>query len=139
MNEKYDYQGEEMLQKSISNRRKDEKYTMKYRFVKTVVLILAWVSLGINLEMIGPTLEDLKIYLNIDYTTISLALILRNCSYMGMTILFGLFINKLNNYYEIVMACSSAIMALGNSEIFKFRKIFYLNIIAISYFLVFEN
>lgn len=115
MNEKDDYQGEEMLQKSISNRRKDEKYTMKYRFAKTVVLILAWVSLGINLEMIGPTLEDLKIYLNIDYTTISLALILRNCSYMGMTILFGLFINKLNNYYEIVMACSSAIMALGNS------------------------
>ena len=98
------------------NRRKDEKYTMKYRIVKTLVLILAWVSLGVNLEMIGPTLEDLKIFLNIDYSTISLALILRNFSYLGVTVIFGLFLQKCTKYYELIMAFSSATMALGKKK-----------------------
>lgn len=124
--EKDDFENETTLNKH-NNRRKDDKYTINYRIVKTIVLILAWVSLGVNLEMIGPTLEDLKIFLNIDYSTISIALILRNVSYLGVTVVFGLFLQKFTNYYELIMAFSSATMALGKKKrnLSKFYKIIF--------------
>lgn len=98
---------------SLNKRPHNDKYTNKYRLIKTLLLILAWICLGINLEMIGPTLEDLKIYLDANYSTISFGLILRNSGYLVLTILFGLILDKVLNYSEALMAISSATLALG--------------------------
>ena len=95
-------------------KRREDKYTTNYRFVKTALLILAWISLGTNLELIGPTFEDLKIFIDVDYSALSFGLILRNVAYLSLTILFGLVLDKFSAYSELIMAVSSAIMALGS-------------------------
>ena len=95
-------------------KRREDKYTTNYRLVKTALLILAWISLGTNLELIGPTFEDLKIFIDVDYSALSFGLILRNVSYLSLTVLFGLVLDKFSAYSELIMAVSSAIMALGS-------------------------
>lgn len=96
------------------NKRKDnDMYTSNYRMTKTILLILAWISLGLNLEMIGSTLEDLKIFLNVDYSTISFSIILRNCSYLVVTIFLGLVLDKCAHFSELLMSFASFVMALG--------------------------
>ena len=47
------------------------KYTTKYRVFKTSLLILAFVSYGLNFEIVGPTLEDLRVQMSVNYSEIS--------------------------------------------------------------------
>lgn len=108
---------------SLNKRKNDDKYTLKYRLLKTLLLILAWISFGLNFEMIGPTFEDLKIYLNINYSAISFGLILRNFGYMALTLVFGFVLDKVSHYSEALMAFSSAVVALSKFQIFIFKYI----------------
>lgn len=101
-------------QTSIRNRSKPEAYTLYYRFIKTILLILAWISFGLNFEIIGPTFEDLKIYLKVNYSSISFVLVLRNVGYLALTLLFGLLLDKYSRHSEYLMACSSALIAASN-------------------------
>ncbi|RNA38239.1 sodium-dependent glucose transporter 1A-like [Brachionus plicatilis] len=101
-------------QTSLRNRNKSESYTLYYRFLKTVLLIFAWISFGLNFEIVGPTFEDLKTYLQVNYSSISFALVLRNIGYLSLTVLFGLVLDKYSKYSENLMAFSSALIAVSN-------------------------
>ena len=114
--ESVDYGFNRVTSRRISN----DQYTMYYRILKTVLLIFTMISFGFNFELIGPTLEDLKIFLNVNYSSISFALVLRNIGYLSVTILLGLTINRILKYSELCMAISSAIVFA--SWIFLHRK-----------------
>ena len=89
------------------------KYTMKYRLTKTFLMILTWICFGLNFEMIGITLEDLRVYLDVNYASISFGLVLRNVGYLSLTLLFGLVFEKIAKYSDSYMAISSALIGLS--------------------------
>ena len=101
----------------------DDRFTLKYRVLKTFLLIFAFVSFGLNFELIGPTLEDLRMLLDLSYPDISLALVLRNVGYLILTLLLGLFIGNLTNRQDLLMASASFITAF--SEILLFFSSFH--------------
>jgi hypothetical protein len=101
------------------------KYTKTYRIFKTVLLIVAWISLGINIEISSPTFEDLKIYLDTNYEKLSALFSLKNTAYLIIVVFGGFILDKFSNYADLILALSSAFLALRNS--FPFQIIsFYL-------------
>ena len=94
------------------------KYTLTYRWLKSSLLVLAWISFGLNFELIGITLEDLKIYLNVNYTSVSLGPVLRNIGYLSLTIFLGLILDRIAKYSDLLMAGASAAIALSMFYIF---------------------
>lgn len=90
-----------------------EKYSNRYRLVKTLLLIFTFISFGLNFEMIGPTFEDLRVLYDLDYSRISFVLVLRNIGYFILTFVFGLVLHKLgNHHHDLLIAAASAITAL---------------------------
>jgi hypothetical protein len=88
-------------------------YTMNYRMMKTALLVVAWISFGLNYEMIGPTFEDLKVYLDINYSMISFGLVLRNLGYLSLSLVFGAFFDKVSKYSELFMSVASVIIGIS--------------------------
>lgn len=103
----YDKDKIEALEKKSKN-----SYSQKYRIIKTILMICAWISFGLNFELIGTALEDLKILLNVDYRNMANSYILRNTSYMIVTVFIGLVMDKLSNYSETLMAFAKALIIL---------------------------
>ena len=97
---------------TAKRRNKIDKYSTRYRIFKTLLLILAWISYGLNYEIISPTLEDLKVYLDVNYSSLSFGLVLRNIGYLGLTLFFGLILDKVSSYAELLMGISSVIIAI---------------------------
>ena len=94
-------------------------YTKQYRLVKTLLLVMAFIVYGLNFEMVGPTLEDLRIQMNVNYTEISFGLVLRNLSFLIFSLLFGvLILNRITQYSDMFMALASLMIMLC-----KFSKI----------------
>ncbi len=85
-------------------------YTKWYRIMKTIFMVVAWISFGMNLEIVSPALEDLRILLQTNYQDIVLGLLLRNIGYMVVTTFIGLVYDKLNNYSDCLMAFATFIM-----------------------------
>lgn len=101
-----------------------DRYTTKYRLIKTVLLTLAWVSFGLNNELVGPTFEDLKILLSLNYQKISLALVLKNVGYLVMVPISGVILDKFSKYADLIMAVCSILYAIRNKI---FNVIHHLN------------
>jgi len=119
-----DKQDEENDEREMTNSsdNNNNMYTKKYRVVKTLLLILAFISYGLNFEMIGPTLEDLRIFTSVNYTEISFGLVLRNLSFLIFSLLFGIVIlNRITQYSDFFMAVASIIIAL--SKCLAFNKL----------------
>ena len=89
-----------------------QKYSFNFRIVKTALLILTWISFGLNFEMIGSTMEDLKIFLDVNYSKYSFGLVLRNSGYLAFTLLLGFCMDRLTNYSDILMAVSSVLIGI---------------------------
>ncbi|CAF0745904.1 unnamed protein product [Brachionus calyciflorus] len=89
-------------------------FSFKYRIIKTLVLILAWISYGINQEIIGSTMEHLKIYLNVDYPTVNLIIGIRRIGALIGTCISGAIVDKFSNYAELILAISCLFAAFGN-------------------------
>ncbi len=66
------------------------------------------------LEPIGVALEDLRILLDVDYKSISVALVSRSISYMVVTVFIGFVIDKLSKYSEFMMAFAKLLMTIPN-------------------------
>lgn len=96
-----------------------DKYTFTYRILKTLLLIFAWISFGINNEMIGSTLEDLKILVNLNYESISFGLVLRGFGTLSMMLVSGVLYDKLSAYAELIMAISSFILTFRNYNFYN--------------------
>jgi hypothetical protein len=104
---------DELLDPSFINET-DSKYTIRYRFVKTALLIFAWIVYSLNYEMIGPTFEDLKHFMNVNYSYISFAIVLRNVGFFTVTLLLGLVFDRISRFSESFMAISSFLMSICN-------------------------
>lgn len=89
-------------------------YTSNYRIFKTVFLIFSFIAYGLNFEMIGPTLEDLKVFLDVNYSTISFGLVLRNLGYMVLTLVLGIFIDRISKFSEFLMSFSALLISISN-------------------------
>lgn len=106
---------------TASNREKGAsiKYDHQYRWIKSLLLVVTWISFGLNFELIGITLEDLKIYLGVNYTSISFGLVLRNIGYCSLTIFLGVFLDRIKRHTDFLMALSSILIALSKVHIFS--------------------
>jgi hypothetical protein len=89
-----------------------EKYSFNYRIVKTALLIFTWISFGLNFEMIGSTMEDLKIFLDVNYSKYSFGLVLRNSGYLAFTLSLGLCMDRITNYSDILIAVASLFIGI---------------------------
>jgi fucose permease len=104
------------LNTSDNSSQKLSLFSFQYRLVKTGMLIAAWISFGLNYEMIGPTFEDLKVYLEINYTQISFGLVLRNLGYMGLSLALGVVFDKVSHFSDLLMALSSVVIGLSKNS-----------------------
>jgi fucose permease len=95
-------------------------YSFRYRLFKTTLLILAWISFGMNFELIGSTLEDLKLFLAVDYQAVSSNLVARNVGYLLFVFLSGYLLDKYANYSDLLMAVSSICFAFRKPRISLF-------------------
>ena len=98
------------------NKEKDQEnisqYTYRYRILKTVLLIFAWITFGANNEIIGSTYEDLRISLGLDYKGISTALVIKSVGSFIMLLFSGVLYDKLSNYADLLMAISGFFLLL---------------------------
>jgi hypothetical protein len=111
LNNSNEEEGDVIYKKTTTPIKQTDKYTYLYRIVKTCLLVLAWVSFGINNEIVGSTLEDLRILLNSNYENISLALELRGLGYLIFVLFSGVFYDKFSDYADLIMAIASFFFA----------------------------
>ena len=95
-----------------SNEEVKTKYSSNYRVFKTFLLFIAWVSFGMNNELIGPTFEDLRILLNLTYDGISTGLVIRWMGTLSMMFLSGYLYDNMSTYADLLMALSGFLMVL---------------------------
>ena len=95
-----------------------EKYSFKYRMIKTSLLILAWISFGLQNELIGPTYEDLKILLSINNEQISFALTLKAFASLITVPIGGILLDKFTKYADFFMAVCCLFMSLRKLFLF---------------------
>lgn len=113
--EKYESTNKDMASLDTKLTIKDlsiEKYTFNYRVLKTVILIMAWISFGLNFEIIGSTLEDLKIYLDVDYKSVSFSLVNRSIGYLLVISFCGIIFDRYSNYSDLIMAICCLFIAI---------------------------
>jgi hypothetical protein len=113
---------------NVSHSDNSNLYTMHYRVLKTVLLVAAWISFGLNYEMIGPTFEDLKVFLDINYSMISFGLVLRNFGYLSLSLVFGAFFDRVSKYSEIFMAIASVIIGICKKYILNLITLKFCNL-----------
>jgi hypothetical protein len=85
-------------------------YSLRYRIAKTIFMVFAWISFGMNSGLLGLALEDLKILLQTNYKDIVLSLVIRNIGYIVVTTFIGLVFDKLSGYSDLLMAFAKLMM-----------------------------
>lgn len=89
------------------NRNSIEKYTLRYRVIKTILFHFSCLSLGLTMELYGVTIEDLKILLNVNYQQVSTLLIGRIVGYLVSLSLIGIIIDSYLKYSDILIAIAN--------------------------------
>ena len=110
-NNKINEEDDVVYRETTAQVKQTDKYTYLYRIVKTCLLVLAWVSFGINNEIVGSTLEDLRILLDSNYENISLALELRGLGYLIFVLFSGYLYDNFKEYSDLIMAIASFFFA----------------------------
>jgi hypothetical protein len=100
--------------------RDTQRYTFKYRIIKTSLMILAWIAYGLSIEIIGPTFEDLKVRFGMSYKDLAFGLVLRSFGALIFTFLTGLVLDKLGKYVDLIMAITSVLRCLRKFLYFIF-------------------
>lgn len=98
------------------------KMSMRFRILKTLLLVAAWISFGMNFEVIGSTLEDLKLFLQVDYRSVSFNLVLRNIGYLVMVSFSGYLFDHLPRFGDLFMCLSSVLFAVCKSITFLMQQ-----------------
>ena len=112
------------------------RYSSGYRVAKTLLLILGWVTYGMNNEIVGPTFEDLRLLLGLNYGQISLTLVVRALGKLLFIPLGGLILDKwTQNNANLVMVVSGMLVAAPNFVIAsKYANAHYL--LTVAYFFI---
>ncbi len=87
-------------------------YTFRYRVLKTILFHLAYLSLGLNSEIFGVTIEDLKILLNVNYQRVSSLFICKIIGYLTSISLIGLIIDPFLKYSDLLIAIANLFLAI---------------------------
>ncbi|XP_033763279.1 sodium-dependent glucose transporter 1A-like [Pecten maximus] len=90
---------------------------LRTRRIRTFVLFLTWICMGMFLEIIGPTLQDLKDRTNSDYESLSQAVSGRSIGAVSGSIIGGILIDKQGRYCDLIIgfcltAAAAATMAV---------------------------
>jgi fucose permease len=88
------------------------KYPTSYRILKTILLACIWMSLGFNIEIFGPALEDFKILYNIDYEHIAIIFISRSIGNVIATLIAGLVLDRILQHSNIVIIFAKLIFII---------------------------
>ena len=97
-------------------------YSSKYRILKTILMVFAWISFGINQELARITLEDLKILLEVNYEGISFVILMRFAGAMVSAVFSGYLMNTFSLHMETILAVGKLLMATGNFFFSKKKK-----------------
>ena len=97
-------------------------YSSKYRILKTILMVFAWISFGINQELARITLEDLKILLEVNYEGISFVILMRFAGAMVSAVFSGYLMNTFSLHMETILAVGKLLMATGNLFISTKKK-----------------
>ncbi|KAL4220265.1 hypothetical protein ACF0H5_020672 [Mactra antiquata] len=73
------------------------------KVVKTVFLVLVWVTLGLFLEVTGPTLIDLKIRTGADYEEVAVAVSGRSVGYFIGSAIGGPLVDRFVSYSDLMV------------------------------------
>lgn len=99
-------------------------YKMRYRIIKTLLMVCAWISLGVNQELARITLEDLRILLSTNYQGVSFTILMRFVGAMIIISFMGLIMDKFTKYSEILMAIGKALMIIRKLKlVYKFQTV----------------
>ena len=98
-----------MLNKSNQN---NNTMSRNIRITKTILLACIWISLGFNIEIFGPALEDFKILFNINYENIAIILIMRTTGNIIATFLTGLILDRVLKHSNIVIITAMLIFIM---------------------------
>jgi len=95
-----------MKSKTTQNRSKGfQLYLSKpFETLKTFYLILTWIVLGIQLELVGPTLNILAQNTSVSYEKISRILMSRSAGYLLINILGAFAQNLVKKYPELILS-----------------------------------
>ena len=88
------------------------KYSSQYRVQKTVFLIIARISMGVIVDMISSTYEDLRILLDLNYDGISKVLVIRGLGMLIMMFFSGVIFDKFSRHAELIMAIGGLFVSL---------------------------
>lgn len=88
-------------------------YTRKYRILKTILLHLAYLQLGMNNEIFGVVLEDLRILLKINYQAASSLIIAKIVGYIVFVAFVGFIIDRFIKYSDLIIAGSTILISTG--------------------------
>ncbi|CAC5400974.1 NAGLT1 [Mytilus coruscus] len=83
---------------------KPTTYTTSEKIIKTVVLVLTWVMIGLFTEITGPTQKDLIIKTDSDYELVSRAISGRSVGYFIGAVIGGPLVDKLGKYCDLMIA-----------------------------------
>ncbi len=89
-----------------------EKYSSKFRFIKTCLMIVTWIAFGVVCEVFSPALEDIKTHLQIDYNRLSFLTSLKQSSYLIVILLGGVLFDKFSFYADLIMGCASILLVV---------------------------
>jgi hypothetical protein len=108
-------------------------YAKNYQILKTVLMILAWLILGINIEIINNSIGELKILLNVKYENIAF---FKSIGYITMSLVIGFILEKIINYSESLMAAASFLIVIRTYIFwyFKFYKRKYILVVFLAVF-----
>ena len=87
-------------------------YSTRYRVAKTAALVIAWLSYGVNMEMIGPTLEDLRLLLGFGYTDIAFGMVMRSLGNVLFIPFSGILLDRFSRHAELVLVIGSIFIAI---------------------------
>lgn len=88
------------------------KYKFSYRILKTILFHCAYISLGLNSEIFGVTLEDLKKLLNVNYQRLSTLYISKVIGYLIFLPIIGVIIDPFLKYSDFLTAAANLGIAL---------------------------
>ncbi|OWF44844.1 sodium-dependent glucose transporter 1A-like [Mizuhopecten yessoensis] len=94
---------------------------LRTRLIRTFTLFLTWICMGMFLEIIGPTLQDLKDRTNSEYESLSQAVSGRSIGAVSGSIIGGILIDKQGQYCDLIiglclMAAAAATIAVPLSN-----------------------
>jgi hypothetical protein len=98
-----------------------EKYSSKFRFIKTCSMIATWIVFGMVCEVFGPATEYLKAYLQIDYNRLSFLTTLKQSSFLIVILLGGVLFDKFSFYADLIMCCASILLIVRMYHLFLIR------------------